>query len=45
MLDQLVQGVPKEKKENVVHLVNLDHWDLQDLRENLLALIWLLCQL
>merc|ERR1712106_822917 len=45
MLDQLVQEVPKEKKENVVPLVNLDHLDLLDLLANHLVLTWLPYQL
>lgn len=45
MLDQLVQEVPKEKKENVVPLVNLGHLDLLDHLANHLVLTWLPYQL
>jgi len=36
----LVQEVLREKKENVVHQVNLDQWDPLDLLEKDLALTW-----
>merc|ERR1719431_343708 len=36
----LVQGVLREKKENVVHQVNLDQWGPLDLLEKDLALTW-----
>lgn len=45
ILDQLDQEDLKEKKGNVVHLVNLDLSDPLDLQENHLVLTWLLYQL